>query len=553
MRSFSLSRLILAWLCVMAGFPGAVRLHAQQSSGAQDDAEIVTAPVTVDGTTLFRVRGVSSLSADARAQRIRAALVSVAADPAIAVDAVQAVEADGATLIQVGGVTIAGVLEADARLEQVRRVELGTAHLARIRQAISDYRTARSLPALRRALWHVLLASVVLVAGLLMLFWFWGRLDEALKRRLEARVRLVESKSFELMRAEQIWEALRKAALTVRLIALLAIVLVYLGYLLGQFPGTRGLSQNLAAFVLGPLDVMGGGIVASVPGLVFLVVLFVVVRVVLRLIRLFFDLLGRGGAHIVGFDPDWAEPTYKIVRVAVIAFALIVAFPYIPGSNTDAFRGVSLFVGVLFSLGSSSAISNIIAGYMLTYRRALKVGDRVKIGSAMGDVIEMRMQVTHLRSFKNEEIILPNSQILTSEVVNFSSISRERGLILHSEVGIGYETPWRQVEAMLLDAAARTEGLLKEPRPFVFMKQLGDFAVTYEINAFTFEVKSMVRIYTALHGHILDIFNEHGVQIMTPAYEGDPESPKVVPVENFYTAPATRSDGAAVSDRGRSR
>jgi small-conductance mechanosensitive channel len=235
----------------------------------------------------------------------------------------------------------------------------------------------------------------------------------------------------------------------------------------------------------------------------------------------------------------------------MIALTVIVAYPYIPGSESDAFKGVSLFIGVVLSLGSSSAISNIIAGYMMTYRRAFKVGDRVKIGDSIGDVIEMRLQVTHLRSLKNEEIIIPNSQILTREVLNYSSIGRTEGLILHTEVGIGYETPWRQVEAMLLMAADRTRGLLMDPLPFVRLKKLGDFAVTYELNVYCRNAQAMGPLYTELHRRILDAFNEYGVQIMTPAYEGDPRAPKVVARQDWYAAPARpdRSDERPESRR----
>jgi small-conductance mechanosensitive channel len=173
----------------------------------------------------------------------------------------------------------------------------------------------------------------------------------------------------------------------------------------------------------------------------------------------------------------------------------------------------------------------------------MNVGDRVRIGSSVGDVIAMRMQVTHLRSFKNEEIIIPNSQILGAEVMNFSSLSKNGGLILHTEVGIGYETPWRQVEAMLLMAADRTEGLAKQPPPFVFEKALGDFAVVYEINAYTENVKAMAALYAELHRQILDVFNEYGVQIMTPAYEGDTPEPKVVAKKDWFLAPSGADRG----------
>jgi small-conductance mechanosensitive channel len=231
------------------------------------------------------------------------------------------------------------------------------------------------------------------------------------------------------------------------------------------------------------------------------------------------------------------------VRTFIIVLFLVMIFPYIPGSSTGAFKGISLFMGIVFSLGSSSVIGNLIAGYTMTYRRAFRVGDRILVDGSIGDVEEMRLLVTHLRSPKNEEIIVPNTLILNGNVTNYSSIARKEGLILHTTVGIGYETPWRQVEAMLVEAARRTEGLESEPPPFVLQKELADFAVTYEVNAYTRDPRRMYATYTALHANILDVFNEYGVQIMTPAYEGDPEVPKVVPPDGRFAAPASESDG----------
>jgi small-conductance mechanosensitive channel len=180
-----------------------------------------------------------------------------------------------------------------------------------------------------------------------------------------------------------------------------------------------------------------------------------------------------------------------------------------------------------------------MAGYTMIYRRAFKVGDRISVENLTGDVTETRLMVTHLRTVKNEEIVVPNSTIINSHVINYSTLAGTRGLILHTTVGIGYETPWRQVEAMLCLAADRTPGLLKEPAPFVLQKSLGDFAVTYELNAYCDNAQAMNRLYTAMHQSVLDVFNEHGVQIMTPAYEGDPEKPKVVPKDQWFQAPAT--------------
>jgi small-conductance mechanosensitive channel len=231
-------------------------------------------------------------------------------------------------------------------------------------------------------------------------------------------------------------------------------------------------------------------------------------------------------------------PTYRIARLLIVAFSLVVAYPYIPGSESAAFKGVSVMLGVLFSLGSSSVISNVIAGYSMTYRRAFRRGDRIKVGDVIGEVVEPRVLVTTLRTPKNEIVIVPNTEILNNSVINYSAMARDTGLILHTTVGIGYETPWRQVEAMLLLAAARTQGLKREPPPFVLQRALGDFCVTYEINVYTNDASSMLRQYSALHANILDVFNEYGVQIMTPAYEGDPAEPKVVRTSDWYAAPA---------------
>jgi small-conductance mechanosensitive channel len=292
------------------------------------------------------------------------------------------------------------------------------------------------------------------------------------------------------------------------------------------------------ALALEPLRVIGERTLANIPNLVFLAVLFVVVRLALKVIGLLFDAVGHGSVTFKSFDPDWAQPTYKILRVAVLAFAVVVAYPYIPGAGSAAFQGVSLFIGIVFSLGSSSAISNMIAGYMITYRRAFKAGDRVKIGDMIGDIIETRLQVTHLRSVKNEELVIPNSLILSSQVLNYSSLARTEGLILHTEVGIGYETPWRQVEALLIAAAERTPGLAREPSPFILEKALGDFAIVYELNVYCRDVHEMGKLYAALHRNILDLFNEYGVQIMTPRYERDPDQPKVVARKDWYVSPA---------------
>jgi small-conductance mechanosensitive channel len=239
---------------------------------------------------------------------------------------------------------------------------------------------------------------------------------------------------------------------------------------------------------------------------------------------MFFSGAESGRITVTGLDGELVWPTYRIVRLFVIVFALVAAYPYIPGSGTDAFKGISLFLGLVFSLGSTTVIGNIIAGYTMIYRRAFRIGDRIQVGDVVGDVIERRLLGTRVRSLKNEEVVLPNTHLLNSNIVNYSALAKSEGLILHTTVGIGYETPWRQVEAMLHEAAARTEGVLREPAPFVLQQSLGDFCVVYELNVYSADA----------HG----VFNEYGVQIMTPAYEVDTPEPKLVPRERWFEPPA---------------
>ena len=509
-----------------------------QTRSAVLEAEPPSAPVVIDGRVLFRVRGTSAFPAERRAAAIVSRIEALAADRAVSADAVRSVEGEIGDAIVAEGHRVMVVLEADARQESLDRKVLTELVVRAIRTAVTDYRQARSREALLRSAVRSVLA-IVLVTVLVALVIRLGRwAQKALETTYRQRVQSVGIQSFQIVRAEQIWAGLQRVVAGVRTIVILGLGFVFLEYVLGLFPWTRGASSRLLRYILDPLGTIGWGMVNAIPNLLFLVILFLITRAGLKLIYLFFAAVGRGEVALSGFEREWADPTYKLLRVAVVALALVVAYPYIPGSGSDAFKGISIFIGIVFSLGSSSAIANMIAGYTMTYRRAFRLGDRVKIGDTTGDVTEMRLQVTHLTTVKNEEVIIPNSSILNNEVVNYSSLARRHGLILHTSVGIGYETPWRQVEAMLLIAAERTPGFLKDPPPFVRQLALGDFAVTYEINGYCDNAQAMGQIYTALHRNILDIFNEHGVQIMTPAYEGDPETPKLVPKDQWHAAPA---------------
>jgi len=509
-----------------------------QTRGADSEAELPSAPVVIDGSTLFRVRGTSLFPADRRAAGIASRIRELAADRTVPVDALRPVEIETGASIEAPGHHVMTVFDTEARYESVDRRLLTEALLRTIRGAVADYREARTRAALLRSAAYSGLATAILAALVALVIWLSRRAHTALESTYRQRVQAVGIQSFQIVRSEQIWVALRRALAVVRALLILGLVFVYVQYVLGLFPWTRGASNQLLQYFLDPLATMGWGLVNTTPDLVFLVILFFVTRYALKVVNLFFAAVGRGEVTLSGFEQEWADPTYKLLRIAIVALALVVAYPYIPGSGSDAFKGISIFLGIVFSLGSSSTIANVIAGYTMTYRRAFRLGDRVKIGDVTGDVTEMRLQATHLRTIKNEEVIIPNSSILSNEVVNYSSLAHRHGLILHTTVGIGYETPWRQVEAMLLIAAERAPGVLSEPKPFVRQLSLGDFAVTYEINVYCDNPHAMAQIYTGLHRNILDVFNEHGIQIMTPAYEGDPESPKVVPKEQWFTAPA---------------
>lgn len=322
-------------------------------------------------------------------------------------------------------------------------------------------------------------------------------------------------------------------------------IYTYLAFTLVLFPWTRRIADDALELFVDPIHTVGMAILGYLPKFVFLVIIIVIGRFVLRGARLFFHALEARRISLGSFDPEWAMPTYRIVRVGIIAFTIVMAYPYIPGAGSAALQGMSIFLGVILSLGSSSIIANVIAGYSMYYRRTFRVGDYVRIGDHVGEVVDVRLLVTYVRTHKNENVAIPNSVILGTDVVNYSVYARQQGLILSERVGIGYDVPWRQVEAMLLLAASRVPGVLEKPAPFVLEVGLGDFAVIYEINVFSREAGGMPALSARLQRAILDVFNEHGVAIMTPAYNADPPDAKLVPAERWFTPPAKPEGSAA--------
>jgi small-conductance mechanosensitive channel len=515
---------------------------------SDESAEDDRAPITLDGEFLFHVRGFVALRASERAQGIKQRIAAIAADRSLSVASLRLVEGDDRIRIMAGDRLVMAVLDPDAAAAGVSRQTLAQHLLTKVAAAITAYREDRRPRVLLVNAAIAIVASAILALCLWFFRGMFHRLDALAERRLKFHVERLEARSYQLIQAEQLISGVHGILKFLGVLSMLAVLYIYLSVVFSLFPWTRPLASRLFGIFLEPLYALLLGFLDILPNLAFIAILVLVTRYVLKLTRLYFAGVENGTIKMAKFDRDWAVPTYKIARLVIIAFALVVAYPYIPGSSSEAFKGVSLFIGLMVSLGSSSVISNLMAGYTMIYRRAFKVGDRIMVKDLTGDVTDVRLMVTHLRTIKNEEIVLPNSEILNSHVINYSTLARSHGLILHTTVGIGYETPWRQVEAMLLTAAQRTTGLMKEPAPFVRQQSLGDFAVTYELNAYCDEAQKMAPLYTALHQNILDVFNEHSVQIMTPAYEGDPPVPKVVPKEQWYLPPAKPTDAPDQDD-----
>lgn len=514
-RQLSATLLCLAmWLG--CGLPGWAQVAAPRSDGAPQ--AISSAPVVIDGHTLFVLRGSMSYPAQERAERVRQNIIAAARDKSLAGADIHVADAADRTQIFAGKTLLLDVLDVDGEFEGIGRRMLASTFAPKIAHAIDQYRSERSRQVLVRNT-ALALAATVFVAFLL-----WavvrvsGWMTRMGERRLQRKLRNLENKAHRLIRAEQVWALVSGLVRGTRALLLVLLVFFYLNAVLGLYPWTRPAALVLFDLVLNPLQSLWNGFIGSIPGLVFLAVLFVVVRYVIGLTRVFFEGVEHQRIRLQNFEPEWAPPTFKILRFLIIAFGVVIAYPYIPGSETSAFKGVSLFLGVIFSLGSSSFISNMVAGLAMTYRGAFKLGELIKIGDAVGAVDEIRLMTTRLRTLKNEIAIIPNSSLLNATVINYSALARSDGLVLHAQVGIGYDVPWREVESMLLQAVERTEGLQRTPRPFVLQLSFGDFAVNYQVNAYCGDPLRMLDLYSALHGNIQDVFNEHGVEIMTPVH-----------------------------------
>ena len=312
---------------------------------------------------------------------------------------------------------------------------------------------------------------------------------------------------------------------------LLAIVIgfSFLNIALGLFEWGRSLAGNILLLTVEAIGFVVQKVIDYIPSLLVIIVVLLIVRFILHVLRLVFRGIGNGRIQIPGFYSEWSDTSFNLLRVLIYALTLIVIFPYLPGSDSPAFQGLSLFVGLLLSLGSTTAIANVVAGIVLTYTRAFNLGDRVSIDDTVGVVVERGSFVTRLENTKKEIISIPNSMTLTSHIINYSEQARGPGLILYTSVTIGYDVPWTKVHELLIGAALKTENIEADPEPFVLQKSLDDYSVNYQLNATTKDAVGMPATHSNLNANILDEFNAAGVEIMSPMFVAtrDGEEPTI--------------------------
>lgn len=419
---------------------------------------------------------------------------------------------------------ILGITDEDAMWEGVDRNSLAIKHKEKIVAAVLKYQEETS--------WKSLLIKTGIAIAILILLGvlihFLNRLFHWIRQKIEThgalRLKGLNIKNYALLDTDREIKIFIVLTRIVKWILVLVVVYLTLLLLFGLFPWTKHISEMLLGFFLKPLLAMIRAVIAYFPNLITIVVIVFVFRMTMRGIRFLKTEIENESLKIPGFHPDLVNPTFQIIRVLIYAFMFVVIFPYLPGSDSPVFKGVSVFLGVLFTFGSSGSLGNLIAGLVLTYMRSFKIGDRVRIGSESGDVIEKGMLVTRIRTPKNEIISIPNSNALNTNLINYSSDAHDRGLIIYATVSIGYDAEWRLIHQLLIDAARATDHIEREPSPFVLQTSLDDFYVSYQINGYIKNPNIQASIYSQLYQNIQDKFNEAGVQIMSPHYEADKET-----------------------------
>ncbi|MDH4038172.1 MAG: mechanosensitive ion channel family protein [Candidatus Krumholzibacteria bacterium] len=406
--------------------------------------------------------------------------------------------------------------------------------------AIVAYREQRSLNAIISALLRALLATVIMVRAIQYLRRLVIWLTRWLGGYAEGRVqRLKEAQSTV---AAQLVTLVRLVVRLAGLVLALLIAYSWLAFVLDQFPYTSPWGDQLGGYLGNTVLTVVMAIVRSIPGLLMVVIIFTMARFIARWSRLLFEAVRDGRMELPAVDADTALPTQRLISIFIWLLAVALAFPFIPGSGGAAFKGLSVLLGLMVSLGASSVVSQAASGYILMYSRSLRVGDYVKVAEHEGTIMSMSMLSTKIRTPRDEEINVPNAVIVSSITKNYTRLTRNTGAMLPTTITIGYSTPWRQVHAMLITAAERTEGIRKDAKPGVLQSALSDFYVEYTLLVRLERPDTRASVASALHANIQDVFNEHGVQIMSPHYENDPAEKVWVPREKWHEPPASGDD-----------
>lgn len=481
--------------------------------------EVTGVPVVVEGDTLFYFyakRG--GHTPQQRAENVAADIAELGKLLNLQPDSVYVESSDIVTDVMYKGKVLVSFTDMDGLWENCTRDQLAADKRLVIMEKLHQMKESHGLLQLGKRIVYFILVLV----GQYLLFRVTNWLFRKLKLRI-VRLRNTRLKPFSIQDYELL-DTLKQVKLLVFLASLVRYVIMFLQLLLtvpllfSIFPQTKDLAYQLFSYIWNPVKSIFIGVVDYIPNLFTIFIIYMAVKYLVRLFRYLADEVQSEHLKLRGFYPDWAIPTYHIIRFLLYAFMLAMIYPYLPGSNSGVFQGISVFVGLIVSLGSSTVIGNIIAGLVITYMRPFKIGDCIKLNDTTGNVVEKTPLVTRIRTPKNEVVTIPNSFVMSSHTVNFSQSAREYGLIIHSEVSIGYDVPWRTVNKLLVEAALNTPGVVDDPRPFVLSTSLSDWYPVYQVNAYIKDADRLAEIYSDLHQNIQDRFNEAGVEIMSPHY-----------------------------------
>lgn len=408
-----------------------------------------------------------------------------------------------------------------------------------LRQVVAESGEARSLRFLLKALGYSALATLIFIGLIKGANLARRRLRGRLPQMMRERTRQLRVGQLPLFDMQNVYYLIDRLLRLLYWAFVLLLSYQWVSFVLSQFPYTRPWGETLNVHLLNLLRYLLHGILQAIPGIAIAITIFLIARGISGFSRRMLERMARPGT-LKWLTEETLQPTTRLTSLAIWLFALVMAYPYLPGSGTDAFKGLSVLLGLMISLGASSVVGQAAAGLILTYSRTLKVGEYVRMGDNEGTVTEVGMFNTTIRTGLGEVLTLPNSMITGSVTRNYSRSVQGRGYIVDTVVTIGYDTPWRQVEAMLVEAARRTEGILSDPKPRVFQTGLSDFYPEYRLvaQAVPSEPRPRAELLSLLHANIQDVFNEYGVQIMSPHYLGDPAQEKWVPKERWFAYPA---------------